>query len=232
MLGSSLGVANIVRFNKISAIEPGSYQVDVFVNGTFFSRPSIDFRSTEGSAVYHCLSDELLTAMGVLLPERGFDDDIPDEVLPESESFTERGFAKEPRWPPAALSAECVAPGERVPGATSDIDLSRLRLDVSVPQAMMKRVPRGFVDPASLDPGQTAGYVNYDTSFNHRPQSHRLPGRPDGAGVRGQRAGLHVHGAVFGGSRLASARPLTLQLYGRRSPADPAHAYAVRRIHL
>jgi len=107
----------------------------------------------------------MLSDIGVLLPERGFDDDVSDEVLPQSESFTEREFAKEPEWEPAALSAQCAPLGERVPGASTKFDVSRLRLDISVPQALMKRVPRGYVDPESLDPGNTMAYVNYDTSF-------------------------------------------------------------------
>ncbi|RQH04767.1 fimbrial biogenesis outer membrane usher protein [Paraburkholderia dinghuensis] len=165
LLGSTLGVANIERFNKISAIEPGNYQVDIFVNGLFFSRRTIDFRAAEGGAVNPCLSDEMLTAIGVLLPERGFDDDVSDEVLPETDSFTEPKFPDEPEWKPAALSAQCVPLAERVPGASTKFDLSRLRLEISVPQAMMKRVPRGYVDPESLDPGNMMGYLNYDSSF-------------------------------------------------------------------
>jgi outer membrane usher protein len=165
LLGSSVGVANIERFNKASAVEPGSYQVDTYVNGIFFSRRSIDFRSAEGGTVEPCLSDELLTGMGALLPERGFDDDVQDAVMPESDSFTENNFAKEPTWHPVTLSAECVPLGERVPGASTSFDLPRLRLDISVPQAMMKRIPRGYVDPASLDPGHTMAYINYDSSY-------------------------------------------------------------------
>jgi outer membrane usher protein len=165
LFGSPLGVADIERFNTISAVEPGSYQVDIFVNNTFFSRRSIEFRRTEGGAVDPCLSDEFLTQIGVLLPERGFDDDVQDEVMPQSESFTEREFAKEPEWHPAALSAQCVPLGERLPGASTQFDSSRLRLDIGVPQTMMKRVPRGFVDPADLDPGNATGYLNYDASY-------------------------------------------------------------------
>jgi outer membrane usher protein len=165
LFGSSLGVANIERFNKASVVEPGTYEVDLFINGVFYSRLAIEFRGAEEGTVDPCLSDDILTKVGVLLPQRGFDDDIADEVLPESESFTEKSFAKEPAWQPAAAAAACVPLGQRVPGASTTFDLSRLRLDVNVPQAMMKRVPRGFVDPAALNPGETVGFINYDTNY-------------------------------------------------------------------
>ena len=39
-------------------------------------------------------------------------------------------------------------------------DISRLRLDLSIPQALLNGQPRGSVNPASLDSGETMAFVN------------------------------------------------------------------------
>src|SRR5579864_7688092 len=56
LMGSSLGVADIERFNKVSSVDPGTYRADVYVNDVFISRQPIEFRSSDNGAVYPCLS--------------------------------------------------------------------------------------------------------------------------------------------------------------------------------
>lgn len=46
-------------------------------------------------------------------------------------------------------------------------DISRLRLDLSIPQALLNGQPRGSVNPASLDSGETMAFVNYNLNQYH-----------------------------------------------------------------
>ncbi|WP_179401487.1 fimbria/pilus outer membrane usher protein [Burkholderia guangdongensis] len=175
LLGTPLGVADIERFNKASTIEPGSYRVDVYVNNVFITRKTVDFRSTASGDVQPCLSDALLGASGILLQpadaDLGADAGAPDGAAADadvSDASTEHRTADAAhgrRDAAEANGARCVALSERVPGASAKFDLSRLRLDVSVPQTQMRHVPRGTIDPASLDAGRTMAYFNYDTNY-------------------------------------------------------------------
>ena len=167
LLGSPLGVADIERYNKASVIDPGRYQVDIYLNGNFISRKAVDFRSAQDSEPHPCLSDVFLRESGVLVSGIKSGDDNVDAApaeapLPDSRS----GMTTS-----ADTAGDTVTPGEclpfagRVEGASSVFDLSRLRLDISVPQALMKSTPRGSVDIKNLDAGQTMAYLNYDTNY-------------------------------------------------------------------
>lgn len=168
LLGSDIGVADIERFNRASAVEPGNYRVDIFVNDTFITRRPVDFRESGNGEVYPCLDDEFLKSMGVLVTEAGTNDKAegakPDHAAATtggSASTQEHGDAEHAQQ----TNSQCVPLAQRVPGASVSMDLSRLRLQISVPQALMKHAPRGSIDPASLDAGQTMAYVNYDSNY-------------------------------------------------------------------
>lgn len=169
LLGTPLGVANIERFNRTHAVDPGRYQVDLYVNDRFVSRRDITFRNTDDGALYPCLSDALLTSAGVLLrdvadarlPHAAAGQAAPDGTQPSPEPTPDHADA----LPADAPTAFCGPLTKRVPGAQTTFDLTRLRLDITVPQFEMRVAPRGAVDPASLDAGEAAAYVNYDASY-------------------------------------------------------------------
>ncbi|MEY8174907.1 fimbria/pilus outer membrane usher protein [Burkholderia multivorans] len=185
LLGTPLGVANIERFNRTLAADPGKYQVDLYVNDRFVSRHDIEFRNARNGDLHPCLSDALLTSAGVLIRNAADERASPAGRETDSSAGSEFGAvaghpyeqAKQQRYVremrpdhadahPANASAPFCGPlSERVPGALTSFDLSRLRLDVTVPQIEMNVAPRGAVDPATLDVGETAAYVNYDTSY-------------------------------------------------------------------
>jgi outer membrane usher protein len=201
LLGTPLGVVDIERFNKASAIEPGSYRADVYVNSIFISRKTVDFRSAADGDVHPCLNDAFLDASGVLLHASDTDEpgrasvehqdadasrgkietnrrariagaiDEPGHASVEhQDADASRGKTAANRHAPATGAADanidqCIAMSERVSGASTKFDLSRLRLDISVPQMRMRHVPRGAIDPASLDAGRTMAYINYDANY-------------------------------------------------------------------
>ena len=167
LLGSSLGVADIERYNKASAVDPGRYQVDIYLNSNFISRMAVEFRTAQDGELYPCLSDGFLRESGVLVSGIQSGDEhanaAPAEApLPGSQSGTAAGADQAGG---TNTPGECLPVAKRIAGASTTFDLSRLRLDISVPQAMMKSTPRGSIDVKSLDAGQTMAYVNYDTNY-------------------------------------------------------------------
>ncbi|WP_227107119.1 fimbria/pilus outer membrane usher protein [Chromobacterium rhizoryzae] len=134
--GNSLA-DDIERFNKPSQVDPGEYLVDVFVNNTFYSRQTVSFRREEDHPTSACLDRAFLIKAGVL----------PESLPPDEED-----------------AAACWPLALRIPGAGSEFDLPRLRLNLSVPQAAMKRLPRGYVAEEDLDVGAAIGFLNYDAT--------------------------------------------------------------------
>jgi outer membrane usher protein len=137
LLGSSLGVIDIERYNKASVIDPGRYQVDIYLNDHFVTRKAVEFRGAENSDTYPCLSDEFLRSSGVLISDMQSGSDDSGAAPVEDHPPETQDSATTPIETHAS-SAACMPLAQRVEGAAARFDLSRLRLDLSVPQAMMK----------------------------------------------------------------------------------------------
>lgn len=142
LIGSSLGESGLERFNKVGTIDPGVYQVDIYVNGAFRSRRAVEFRTVGKGDTAPCLENAFLLDAGVLATSISSGGPIPN-----------------------ADGASCQPLGQRVAGAHAAFDLPRLRLDLSIPLALMKRAARGTVDKADLDQGVPVGFLNYDVNY-------------------------------------------------------------------
>nr|WP_318384278.1 fimbria/pilus outer membrane usher protein [uncultured Enterobacter sp.] len=136
--GNNLNIKSLSRFNTANNVEPGDYQVDVYINARLVDRMDIKFddhnQKSEG-----CLTKKQLLRIGVR---------------------------------PAVLSkltdqSQCVFITDYLPGSRSDFDFGHLRLDLSVPQNLVVTLPRGYVDPANLDEGESIGFVNYNANQYH-----------------------------------------------------------------
>ncbi|KMN32155.1 hypothetical protein VI26_18405 [Chromobacterium sp. LK1] len=136
LLGSPLA-NGLERFNQPDQVDPGEYLVDVFVNGAFYSRKTVSFRRSGEHPVHACLDRDWLLRAGMR----------PESLVPDEED-----------------GAACRPLALRIPGAGSVFDLSRLRLDLSLPQAAMRRTPRGQVAEEDLDAGAVIAFVNYDVN--------------------------------------------------------------------
>ncbi|MGL5631763.1 MAG: fimbria/pilus outer membrane usher protein [Azovibrio sp.] len=173
-MGQPFGGRTLSRFNRANAIEPGSYQVDIFINNNFVSRAVVDFKAAaDGEDVSPCLSDYFLVDSGIL-PESMRAGLAPQSDVPAP--ATTPTPAPVPATPRNKTDAEantfntepvCLPMEQRLPGASSRFDLSRLRLDISIPQLMMSRKPRGFVNPDDLDAGATMAFSNYNLNYYH-----------------------------------------------------------------
>ncbi len=136
------GSGSLSRFNKVNAIEPGHYTVDLYINSHFFERMPVQFLEVAKGDVQPCLPRTLLEGAGVL-----------------SSAITD------------TPETDCQLLSNTVPGASSQFDFPQLRLDVSMPQSFMTRVPRGFVSTQNLDTGATIGFINYSANQYHVSRS-------------------------------------------------------------
>ncbi len=137
---------DVSRYAQGNPTLAGDYYLDVYVNGSWKGRNELAFRAAPGEINAHtCFTLSMLSGYGV-------------------DVSTIEGVGD-------ALSDECRSLEGWLPGAQARFDSSNMRLDISIPQANMRRSARGYVDPAFWDPGINAGFLSYN--FNAlRTETH------------------------------------------------------------
>jgi outer membrane usher protein len=146
-------------------VMPGQYRADVILNGQLNSRQDIRIDAqADGSNPVVCMSRGLLERQGVEM----------------SKLSAEAGLALD--------SQECAALGSLIPGASVSFSPENQALDLSIPQAALKRNARGYVSPELWDRGVTAGMLSYNFNGN---RNRTRTGNYDSAYL-GLNAGLNV----------------------------------------
>lgn len=144
---SNRGV-DVSRFGKGHPILPGTYNVDLFVNGVRIGRRNIEFQTVPDDQVAQpCFDDTTLNQMEVDLPR------IDAQAI----------------W----KAKPCRSIQDVSSAATVQMDVSALRLDVAIPQETLKRQARGYVDPALWDAGKPAFLLGYNLSAYSLSQKHK-----------------------------------------------------------
>lgn len=134
---------DLSRFEQGNPVTPGSYRVDVYVNQNWIGRQEISVRGAEkGAAPSYCFKRTQLASLG-----------LNTDKLPDAQA-TARQLEQ----------ADCVDIAKLVPASKVDFDLSGLRVDLSIPQAYLSKIERGYVDPQDWDRGVTAGFVDYNSN--------------------------------------------------------------------
>lgn len=129
---------DISRFERGNPVSPGSYRLDVYVNQNWIGRQEVRVR--EGQPPSYCFARKQLSSLG-----------LDSTRLPAAPSGSD-------------VEDDCIDVAQRIPNARADLDLAGLRLDLSIPQAYLSRVARGYVDPQDWDRGVTAAFVDYNAN--------------------------------------------------------------------
>jgi outer membrane usher protein len=131
-------------FEKSNGMVPGSYSVDLYLNQRLERRQSIDFIAQGArSEVQPVINIGLLREMGV-----------------DIERLQKEGIVSESGGDDEAVTLA------RIEGSAVEMDVSRLALFLSVPQAYISRNSRGYVDPSLWDAGVPAAFTNYQWTVN------------------------------------------------------------------
>ncbi|WP_341317164.1 fimbria/pilus outer membrane usher protein [Paraburkholderia sp. IMGN_8] len=163
---------DLSRFANGNPLLPGEYRVDVYVADRFIARETVAVKSGDGpdGAARICVSRTLFDRLAIDVAQ------VPTDTLAR-----------------LADPAGCVTIEELTDGAHASLDTADLRLDVSLPQAMLRRRARGYVDPALWDSGVTAGMLGYNATF-YRSESGNLTQQSAYVGIN---AGFNVGGWMF-----------------------------------
>ncbi|MEB4675818.1 fimbrial biogenesis usher protein [Enterobacteriaceae bacterium G50] len=141
-------VSDLSRFTG-SEQAPGTYRVDVFLNGQVVSNQDVTFvnGSDKGNTgLMPCLNIAWLQKLGVNIT-----------AFP--------GLA--------ALSSDaCVDIEKEIPDASTHFNFEKLQLQISIPQAALNQYARGYIPPERWDNGITALMLDYNfTGSNSKNRS-------------------------------------------------------------
>lgn len=145
LAGFSENNIDLSRFEKGMQVPPGLYNVDIYLNQHWKGRTNVHFVAVPPNDIAKaCFTSAIVEQLG-----------ISDELSKSATALLKK-------------AAACITFQDLIPEASSHFDMSQLRLDVSIPQAIMGDVPRGYVNPASWDEGVTAFRLNYRFNGYHQ----------------------------------------------------------------
>ena len=144
------GLANenidLSRFEQGGQL-PGTYSVDIWLNGERVHRSNVKFVILNDSALVPELTLDILQKLGIRV--RAFPELnalSPDTIFTDLNAF--------------------------IPGASTRFDFDQQRLYFSIPQAALDVRARGSVDPSRWDQGIPAALLNYSISGSRNWQKH------------------------------------------------------------
>jgi outer membrane usher protein len=167
--GSGAANVDMSRFDKGNLAAPGRYRVALYVNGIWVGVTDVTLRDVNGPdhAAQPLFDRDLLARTGV--------------------DFTRLSAEASAKLEASNASGGALLP-ELVPQATAAFDMGEQRLDLSIPQAMMSRNARGWVDPKFWDDGVPAATLQYNSNVYHTNGS----GLSNTQGYLGLNAGVNV----------------------------------------
>lgn len=151
---------SLSHFNSGKWIPAGQYRVDVFVNQTLLGREDVLFLPDSAENPEPCFTFDFVKHAPFII-------DVPEQNAVRT----------------------CLPIQKWVQGATFVFDLTRLRLDLSVPQARMRREPRAYLSPDKWDSGESVMFSNYSVSVQEN--RHRTFG-PSRYGFVGLNSGVNL----------------------------------------
>ncbi|CAG8865333.1 Outer membrane usher protein FimD [Pseudomonas fluorescens] len=178
-VNAALALRNLAADQPLA---PGRYRAEVRVNLAHAGHHVLEFKDSDSKrGLVPCLSAELLYGLGLRETSLGS---------------------------PAPHPQRCVDLQSQVEGARVSFDTSRLLLDVSIPQAYLRRDVAGSVAPERWDGGIDAAFVNYQASAQHSSQR---------AGRSRSQQDLYLNsGLNIAGWRLRSNQSLREDEHGQR----------------
>ncbi|HHH1147134.1 TPA: fimbria/pilus outer membrane usher protein [Yersinia enterocolitica] len=175
------------QLNKEDSVTPGNFDaVDVLINNKLYKRTTIQFiKNADSPEVFPCLSDEFLTAAGIELANKS--NTTPKEPnAAERESIPSESTATTP-----SAAEKCIPLAERVKGASFHFDQAKLRLELSIPQALLQQRPRGYIERSEWEEGEKLAFVNYSANF-YRSDTQTQQNSTSDYGFVGLKSGLNL----------------------------------------
>ncbi|HHI2554913.1 TPA: fimbrial biogenesis usher protein [Klebsiella aerogenes] len=162
--GDPSAVADLSRFEG-NGQAPGTYRVDVYLNGTFLATKDVTFKAA-GKAAAPVATPAAApaagtTPAGAAAPASKDDTGLMACLTPKALETMGVNMQALPALAKAKPDS-CVDIAGTIPAASTDFDFEQQRLDISIPQAMLRNNARGYIPPDQWDEGINALLVNYN----------------------------------------------------------------------
>lgn len=135
--GTNIDIASLSLSDQMT---PGAYDVELYENGDFIGTHTITLKKNEQGKM-------LIYFDKSFLPELGFKEEVNSHYL--------------------SLPGEEIVLDDSELGIKVNFDVSNLSVNVIAPQVALNRMPRGYVDPAYWEEGETAAVINYTGNYYH-----------------------------------------------------------------
>lgn len=158
-------VADLSHLTPTGAQPAGVYDAELYLNGIWYAERKLNFVPVE-----QLKSDGQILSVG-----HDVRDDTGLVACLTLEDWHAMGVRTDAVPALNRLPAtECISPGRYIPQAYTSWNFDEGRLDISIPQAMLKNRPRGWISPERWDEGINAlllGYrfngSNSDSTYNN-----------------------------------------------------------------
>lgn len=166
-------VADLSRLSQSGAQLPGTYEVEVYLNGNWLVARSVRFDTrdavTEPSPAVSTTNSSNDTKVPAVVPGAPPGQDVRDHTGLQAcltpDDWREAGLKLEAVPEMRGLPENrCVSPGRYIPHAYTAFDFEHMRLDISLPQALLHNRPRGWIPPERWDEGINALVTGYRLS--------------------------------------------------------------------
>ncbi|MCS2169599.1 fimbrial biogenesis outer membrane usher protein [Scandinavium sp. TWS1a] len=162
---SGQGDVDLSRFQNGAATLPGTYPVDIYVNGQPVTKGTVKFVEVAKNDAEPCLDYKIIEKLN-----------LKKNTL--SSQF--QNSLKEKK--------QCYFISRELPDSNIDYDSGEQRLNITVPQSMVNNEARGYVDPSLWDEGIPALFLGYNAS-TYTTRSH---GKSYNSAYAGINAGLNI----------------------------------------
>lgn len=147
-------VADLSYLTPAGTQMPGTYEVEMYLNGNWLAARSVRFVAADSVADTGSVETtdgvkdirDATGLMACLTPDDWRDIGLKMEAVPAM-----AGLAED----------QCISPGRYISQAYTAFDFEKMRLDISIPQAMVKSQPRGWIPPERWDEGINALLLGY-----------------------------------------------------------------------
>lgn len=135
--GESANSADLTWVNAGSALPPGDYSLNVYINNNYAFTGNITFHADESTSgkAQPCLTLEQITTLGI--------------------------DTRQAKGSTSPFVQGCLFLSHIFPSTRFDFDQKTLTLSFTVPQSMMLNLPRGYVSPESWESGIPAAWLTY-----------------------------------------------------------------------
>jgi outer membrane usher protein len=134
---------DLSAYQSGNPVLPGKYRADVMLNGQLTTRQDVRVdANSDGSNPVVCVTRELLELLGV-------------------------DVGRLTAWPTGQQAGSCTSLGTLVESGSAIFTPENQLLDISIPQAALRRNARGHVSPELWDRGVTAAMLGYNFNASH-----------------------------------------------------------------